>query len=142
MQFLRIILSTISAILALNLLVATSGLPVVYHFCGDSISSVSLGVSAATPSTDTGCDCPADDDTDCAKDCCRTELHVSELHTDALLPFVEAAPQLASASVSVMPFCAVLFAGNHRLSYSLAHDTTSPPFRPFDLPVLYRSLLI
>ncbi len=135
MQFLSKILSFV---LTAYLLLATSSVPLVYHFCGDEMESVSIGAAKQ-------CDCKHDehDDSDCcAKDCCHNELHVSDFHPDVLLntPTV-VSNSLVATLHAVLPFSSFVVASEKCMVCALTFDT-HPPARSSDIPVLFRSLLI
>jgi hypothetical protein len=135
MQF----LSKISTfVLIAHLLVATSGVPLVYHFCGEKIDSVSIGKAKQ-------CACNHDDANDenscCEKDCCHDELAVSKLNLDFLLvSSLIASELLATPLVAMLPF--LLATPPQSPIHAITLVDHSPPHRPSDIPVLFRSLLI
>lgn len=137
MQFLFKI-STI--LLIAHLLVATSGIPVVYHFCGGTLDTVSIGTSQQ-------CACNHDEtdneegNSSCAKDCCHDELTVSKLECTFLLESsVVQSDLVATLLVAMHPF--LLATPPQQPVHTIAHTEHSPPYRSSDIPVLFRSLLI
>lgn len=134
----KILSQILATVLVVQLLVATSSIPLVYHFCGDEVESVSVGVAKQ-------CDCQhndQDEDDSCAKDCCRNELHISEFHPDALLsaPIVPPTSLFAALHI-VLPFSSPASAYEKHPVCTIAFDT-HPPARSSDIPILFRSLLI
>ena len=136
MKFLSKILSLV---LTAHLLIAISGPPLVYHFCGEKIESIAIGKAKQ-------CDCNHDesDPADCCeKDCCHNELHVSEFHPDGVLSSFIIAPNVLVATtlhVLLPPVFTGTLSEKHTVC-TLAFDT-HPPARSSDIPVLFRSLLI
>jgi hypothetical protein len=140
MKFLSKILSFV---LTAHLLIAISGPPLVYHFCGEKIDSIAIGTAKK-------CDCNHDESNDtssdaadcCEKDCCHNELHVSEFHPDGVLTAFTAAPNAFVATLHAVlpPVLAHSLSEKHTVC-ATAFDT-HPPARSSDIPVLFCSLLI
>ncbi|MCU0426691.1 MAG: hypothetical protein MUF71_13805 [Candidatus Kapabacteria bacterium] len=129
----------LSFVLVAHLLVATSGPPLVYHFCGEKMDSVAIGSAKK-------CDCNHEENADaadcCEKDCCHNELHVSEFHPNGLLTVPTIAPESLFAVLNiVLPFSSSSPVSEKHLVCTIAFDT-HPPARSSDIPVLFRSLLI
>lgn len=127
-------------VLIAHLLVATSGIPVVYHFCGGTLETVSIGTSQQ-------CACNHDEtdneegNSSCARDCCHDELTVSKLECTFLLESSIAQSDLVvTPLVSMRPF--LLATPPQPPVHTIAHTEHSPPHRSSDIPVLFRSLLI
>jgi hypothetical protein len=128
----------VSIVLTAHLLVAISGPPLVYHFCGEEMDSVSIGSAKK-------CDCNHDegDSADCCeKDCCHNELHVSEFHPDGVLAALTLAPTaFVSILYAVLPPASAFVVSEKHAVCTVAFDTHHPA-RSSDIPVLFRSLLI
>ena len=134
----RLFSKILSFVLTAHLLVAISGPPLVYHFCGEKMDSISIGSAKK-------CDCNHEesDSADCCeKDCCHNELHVSEFNPDGVLTASTAAPT-ASVSIlyAVLPSVSAFAVSEKHAICTVAFDT-HPPSRSSDIPVLFRSLLI
>lgn len=135
MKFLSKILSFV---LTAHLLVATSGPPLVYHFCGENMDSVAVGKAKQ-------CDCNHDesDSADCCeKDCCHNEVHVSEFHPDGVLSTLTLAPNVLVTTLhAVLPSTFASTLSEKHTVCTITFDT-HPTARSSDIPVLFRSLLI
>lgn len=139
----RFVAPCISLCVALNLLLATSGLPIVWHFCGSEIDSVSfVNVDGKTDTKAERCEeCPQKDD--CPEQqptCCHDELHIDKLQTEFLqtdkhvltsLHLVVAAFVCAGHNLPILSQQAPMLAALDK-----------PPPRTQDIPVLFCSFLI
>lgn len=135
----RLLSNILTLVLLAHLLVATSGVPLVYHFCGGEMDSVSLGSAKK-------CDCQheeteSDDNTCCEKDCCHDELTVNKLDLNILLSSTHLTSELlATPLLTTLPF--VLRMPTQEPVHSFGFVEHSPPLRHLDIPILFRSLLI
>ncbi len=134
----KLLSKILSFVLSAHLLIAISGPPLVYHFCGEKMDSISVGKAKQ-------CDCNHDesDSSDCCEnDCCHNEVHVSEFHPDGVLGALTLAPNplVATLHAILPPTLAITLSEKHTVC-TVAFDT-HPPARSSDIPVLFRSLLI
>lgn len=134
----KLLSKILSFVLTAHLLIAISGPPLVYHFCGEKMESIAVGKAKQ-------CDCNHDesDPADCCeKDCCHNELHVSEFHPDGVLTTLTLAPTaFVSILYAVLPPASAFAVSEKHAVCTVAFDT-HPPARSSDIPVLFRSLLI
>jgi hypothetical protein len=139
LQVMKLFSKIVSIVLTAHLLIAISGPPLVYHFCGEKMDSISIGSAKK-------CDCNHDESNNaadcCEKDCCHDEVHVSEFHPDGVLGSLIIAPNALVATLHAIlpPTFAITLSEKHTVCI-VAFDT-HPPARSSDIPVLFRSLLI
>lgn len=138
MQFLSKILSFV---LTAHLLVATSGPPLVYNFCGEMLVSITVGVAQQEDCTTEKAEC---NESDCyEQDYCHNEVHISEFHPEYLTEqsqfnsFERISTLLHSATLVSF----VLPRNNSAFVVSIS-QIESFPRRYSDIPILFRSLLI
>jgi hypothetical protein len=136
-EAMTILRSILPCLMALSLLVSTSGAGVVYHYCSGELDSISL----ASQNT---CDCDDDEDEDsptpCTKDCCTATLHVLKT-TDSFVIISQKnvhAPLYPSALLPVLVHFALY---NSDARAVLPHVDTSPPYHQ-NIPIRFRALLI
>lgn len=136
-----ILYSILPCILALALLISTSGANVVYHYCSGELDSVSLFAQQA-------CECNHEDEEGataenphdcCPKDCCAETITTLQTTDTFLLNAPQAASQLVCVAVLSLAPASLHFSATPQKS-ALRLDF-SPP-RICDIPVLHRALLI
>lgn len=137
MKFLQTILSCLTAI---TLLVSTSGVNVVYHYCSDEFETVSLGTAPT-------CDCDHDDDstddaanTPCEKDCCTTTVHTLKT-TDSFLLASQKDIASKATILAVLPVVVFYPQPAYTVQQTSFFLDTSPPHSE-NIPVRFRALLI
>jgi hypothetical protein len=144
----NIIKNIIALVAAFHLVFATSGIPLVYMFCGENFCSLQVAQTlddVALPQEDDSS--LNDEDSCCAmneeESQCRTELHIVQLSVDAM----HAAFHTSNVDISVQPLFAAFLscinplqpAQNNALNlFSL--DKPSPT--SLKKTILFRSLLI
>jgi hypothetical protein len=140
MKFIRAILPLIAAF---HLVIATSGVPLAYMFCGETFCSWSFATTVAAEQQNEkpeNCDvasCCAD----MAETECHTELHLAQLPLDALQAASYHVPQAISPLIAFVPIEAHTAPIVQTLA-SHASFLDKPPPRSFDRTIRFRSLLI
>lgn len=136
-----ILRSILPSILALALLISTSGANVVYHYCSGELDSVSLFAQQA-------CECNHDDEEGdsaesphdcCPKDCCAETVTTLQTTDTFLLNTPQTASQLVCVAILSFAPASLYFPATPQTS-ALRLDF-SPP-RICDIPMLHRALLI
>jgi hypothetical protein len=137
MKFLNTILSCLTVI---ALLVSTSGVNVVYHYCSDELETVSLGTAPA-------CDCEHDDisaddaaNTPCTKDCCTTTVHTLKT-TDSFVLTMQKDIASKATILAVLPVVVFYSQPVYAVQQTSFFLDTSPPHSE-NIPVRFRALLI
>lgn len=138
MEFLSKILSFV---LIAHLLVATSGPPLIYNFCGETLVSITVGVAEQEDCSIEDVEC--DKSNCCEQDYCHIEVHISEFHPEYTFgqsqfnSFELSAPLFHSATLvsSVLP-------RDNRIPIRVISPVEYFPRRHGDIPILFRSLLI
>lgn len=139
----KLLSKILSFVLTAHLLIAISGPPLVYHFCGEEMESIAIGKAKQ-------CDCNHDESSDktsdaadcCEKDCCHNEVHVNEFHPDGVLTSLIIVPNALFATLhAILPSNLATTLSEKHTVCTVAFDT-HPPARSSDIPVLFRSLLI
>lgn len=128
--YISFVKSGFSIVLAALVLVATSGVGITKHFCGNRVASVSiLG--------DGGCTCGAMDD---SSNCCHTEREFFQVDDDFSVASVQALSFHTASIVAVFVYTLSLeFDEDGRL---VAYLNYKPPIPDRDIPVLMQSFLI
>ncbi len=137
MKFLHTILSCLTAI---TLLVSTSGVNVVYHYCSDEFETVSLGTALT-------CDCDHDDDsaddaanTPCTKDCCTTTIHTLKT-TDSFVLTMQKDITSKATVLTVLPVVVFYSQPTYTVQQTSFFLDSSPPHSE-NIPVRFHTLLI
>lgn len=142
----RIVRSILSCIIALHLLVATSGVPLSYTFCGEDVYSWAFAVPNAVSADSEDVASSEDSCCDEQEECrvvneCRTELHSAKLSLDMLEP----SSALVSQITPVVEYCFFLSNDTSHIAPISAVGQffldKPPPYR-FDRTVAFRVFLI
>ncbi|MCF8459702.1 MAG: hypothetical protein K9G46_03175 [Flavobacteriales bacterium] len=121
---------TFSIFLASLVLVATSGVGITKHICGNRVASVSI-------TGDAGCTCGAMDD---ASNCCHSEREFFQLDDDFSVAPVQTLSIYSASIISVFVYHLSLdFDESNKL---VAYLNYKPPIPDKDIPVLIQSFLI
>lgn len=124
-----------------HLLVATSGPPLVYNFCGEMLVSITVGVAQQEDCAIEKAECNESDC--CEQDYCHNEVHISEFHPEYL---TEQSQFNSFELISTLLHSATLVSfvlprNNGAFVVSISQIELSPR-RYSDIPILFRSLLI
>lgn len=119
-----------SIFLASLVLVATSGVGITKHICGNRIASVSM-------TGDAGCTCGAMDD---ASNCCHSERDFFQVDDDFSVAPVQTLSLSAASIISVLVY--QLSFDFEESSRVVAYLNYKPPIPDKDIPVLIQSFLI
>jgi hypothetical protein len=140
MKFLRTIVPLIAAF---HLVIATSGVPLAYMFCGDTLCSWEFATTIASEQKNEMSE--SCESTSCCEDMteseCHTELHIAQLSLDALQAASHQTPQPTMPLVAIVPVLTNgLNIAQNLAFYAIFLD--KPPPHSFDRSIRYRSLLI
>jgi hypothetical protein len=140
MKLLRTILSLVSAF---HLVIATSGVPLAYMFCGDNFTSWTFAHPA---NTEQKCEVPDEcESTSCCEDMtdnkCHTELHIVQLSIDAVQAASHQVENISSPLIALVPN---LSHSHSSAQIRILHASflDKPPPHSFDRTIRFRSLLI
>lgn len=129
-SYLSFVKRTFSIFLASLVLVATSGVGITKHICGNRVASVSI-------TGDAGCTCGAMDD---ASNCCHSEREFFQLDDDFSVAPVQTLSIYSASIISVFVYHLSLdFDESNKL---VAYLNYKPPIPDKDIPVLIQSFLI
>lgn len=138
----------LSFVLIAHLLVATSGPPLMYTFCGERLVDVSVSLLATNIVEHDGCSAeqPQCEDYQCcsqSQESCHIEIHTTKFHPEYLAP--QSSPIFSQYVVSLFQqkiAFFILFPQTPLQSIPSISPADSPHRQYADLPILFRSLLI
>lgn len=134
----KILRNIVSLIAAFHLVFATSGLPLVYMFCGENFCSWSVAKAPLTAEENPVSD---EEDSCCANDC-HSELHIAQLSVDALqAPSILRLNDIGSLLIAILPHSIQLLPALSNLAFETISFQKPPP-RYVNRTILFRSLLI